>query len=394
MTIPKSHRIESIDILRGIVMVIMALDHVRDYFHYGSFFIDPTNLETTTPTLFFTRFITHYCAPVFIFLAGTSAYLYGQKNGQKALSKFLFTRGIWLVFLEIVLNNLIWWFDIYFSMIALQVIWAIGLCMIVLSILIKLPYKLILGFGLILIFGHNLLDGIVMQGRDLGSILWYIFHQMQFLPIGSQRVVIIAYPILPWIGVICTGYALGKLYTSTFSQTLRRKYLVYLGVIALTLFFVIRGINAYGDLVPWTSQKNTTYTILSFFNVTKYPPSLAFLLVTLGPALILLAGLENIKNRMTNFFLVFGRVPFMYYFLHVLVIHLLAMVAVVIQGRPWYDMIITSSNFKNALLIDYGFSLWVVYGVWISVILLLYPISKRYMIYKINHKEKWWLSYL
>ncbi|MBT8377332.1 MAG: hypothetical protein KJO22_10710 [Bacteroidia bacterium] len=162
----------------------------------------------------------------------------------------------------------------------------------------------------------------------------------------------------------------------------------------MTLFFVIRGINAYGDLVPWTSQKNTTYTILSFFNVTKYPPSLAFLLVTLGPALILLAGLENIKNRMTNFFLVFGRVPFMYYFLHVLVIHLLAMVAVVIQGRPWYDMIITSSNFKNALLIDYGFSLWVVYGVWISVILLLYPISKRYMIYKINHKEKWWLSYL
>lgn len=394
MTIPKTNRIESIDILRGIVMVIMALDHVRDYFHYGSFFIDPTNLETTTPSLFFTRFITHYCAPVFIFLAGTSAYLYGQKNGQKALSKFLFTRGIWLVLLELVLNNLIWWFDINFSMIALQVIWAIGLCMIFLSILIKLPYKFILGLGLIIIFGHNLLDNIVMQGRDIGSILWYVFHQMQFVPISPQRVVIIAYPILPWIGVICVGYALGKLYTSEFSKALRKKYLLTLGIIAMVLFFVIRGLNIYGDLVPWTSQRNFTYTILSFFNVTKYPPSLAFLLITLGPSLILLAGLEKLKNGVTNFFLVFGRVPFMFYFLHVLVIHVFAVVAIVMQGRPWYDMIITSSTFKNASLIDYGYSLWIVYLIWIGVILLLYPVSKRYMIYKANHKDKWWLSYL
>ena len=394
LEIPKTKRIESIDILRGLVMVIMALDHVRDYFHYGAFFIDPTNLETTTPVLFFTRFITHYCAPAFIFLAGTSAYLYGKKNGTKALSKFLFTRGIWLILLEIVLNNLIWWFDINFSFIALQVIWAIGLCMIFLSIIIKLPYKFILGLGLILVFGHNLLDGIVMQGKDLGSILWYIFHQMQFLPVSPNRVVVFVYPILPWVGVICLGYTLGKLYTNDFNAALRRKYLLYIGIVATVLFFVIRGLNIYGDLVPWTTQKDFTYTILSFFNVTKYPPSLVFLLITLGPALIFLSRIETLKNKLTNFFLVFGRVPFMYYFLHILVVHILAVGGVLLQGYSWNEMIITSSVFMNSTLIDYGYSLWIVYLIWAGVIILLYPISKRYMNYKANNKDKWWLSYL
>lgn len=394
LEIPKTKRIESIDILRGLVMVIMALDHVRDYFHYGAFFIDPTNLETTTPVLFFTRFITHYCAPAFIFLAGTSAYLYGKKNGTKALSKFLFTRGIWLILLEIVLNNLIWWFDINFSFIALQVIWAIGLCLIFLSIIIKLPYKFILGLGLILVFGHNLLDGIVMQGKDLGSILWYIFHQMQFLPVSPNRVVVFVYPILPWVGVICLGYTLGKLYTNDFNAALRRKYLLYIGIVATVLFFVIRGLNIYGDLVPWTTQKDFTYTILSFFNVTKYPPSLVFLLITLGPALIFLSRIETLKNKLTNFFLVFGRVPFMYYFLHILVVHILAVGGVLLQGYSWNEMIITSSVFMNSTLIDYGYSLWIVYLIWAGVIILLYPISKRYMNYKANNKDKWWLSYL
>lgn len=390
----KSKRIESIDILRGLVMVIMALDHVRDYFHYGSFFADPTNLETTTPILFFTRFITHYCAPVFVFVAGTSAFLYGTKTTKKQLSFFLFTRGLWLIVLEIVVNNLIWTFDLTFSFPILQVIWAIGLSMIVLAALIRLPYKAILTVGILLIAGHNLLDGITMQGSSMQSIIWYILHQQMFLPIGSDRMIALAYPIIPWIGVISLGYCFGKLYQTNFDALLRKKYLLRLGFGSIILFFVLRGINIYGDLVPWTAQKNVTYTILSFFNVTKYPPSLVYVLITLGPPLLLLYAIESTKNKITDFFLVFGRVPLMYYFLHVLVIHVFAIIGILLFGGEWKNMILTADVFINTRLLDYGYSLTVVYLVWIGVILLLYPISKKYMQYKANNKDKWWLSYL
>ena len=187
-------------------MVIMALDHVRDYFHYGSFFVDPTNLETTTPILFFTRFISHYCAPVFIFLAGTSAYLYGTKKTKKQLSFFLFTRGLWLIVLEIIVNNLIWTFDLTYSFSILQVIWAIGLSMIVLSALIHLSYKTVLLIGILLVVGHNLLDGITMQGSSLTSIFWYILHQRMRLVLSPNLMIAFAYPIIPWIGVISEVY--------------------------------------------------------------------------------------------------------------------------------------------------------------------------------------------
>jgi len=390
----ESKRVESIDILRGLVMVIMALDHVRDYFHYGSFFVDPTNLETTTPLLFFTRFITHFCAPVFVFLAGTSAFLYGTKTTKKQLSFFLFTRGIWLILLEIVVNNLIWTFDFSFSFPILQVIWAIGLSMIALSVLVRLPYKAILAVGILLVAGHNLLDSIVMQGNSLQSIIWYVLHQQMFLTISPDRMIVLAYPIIPWIGVISLGYCFGKLYQTNFDAILRKKYLLRIGFGSIILFFVLRGINIYGDLIPWTEQKNMTYTILSFFNVTKYPPSLVYVLITLGPALLFLYTIESTKNKLTDFFLVFGRVPLMYYFLHVFVIHTLAILGILIFGGEWKNMILTADVFANAKLLDYGYSLTIVYLVWIVVILLLYPISKKYMIYKANNKDKWWLSYL
>lgn len=389
----KTNRIESIDILRGIVMVIMALDHVRDYFHYGSFFSDPTNLETTTPFLFFTRFITHYCAPVFVFLAGTSAFLYSTKKTKLELFKFLITRGFWLIFLAFIVNNFLWKFDITYSFIVLQVIWAIGLCMVLLSFIIFLPLRVLLGIGLILVAGHNLLDGIVMEGTSIKSIVWYLLHQQAFFTIGDTAFAL-AYPVIPWLGIMTLGYCFGILYKKDANPILRKKYLLGIGLTFIALFFIIRGINSYGDLVPWTIQDSTTKTILSFFKVSKYPPSLVYTLITLGPSLLFLYAVERVKNKITDFFLVFGRVPLFYYFLHILLIHVLAIIGILIFGGNWENMILTKDVFMNAKLINYGYSLFAVYMVWIGVIALLYYPSKKYMIYKANNKDKWWLSYL
>lgn len=394
MTTVKSSRIESLDILRGLVMVIMALDHVRAYFYFGSFFNDPTDLETTTPILFVTRFMTHFCAPIFVFLAGTSAYLYGSKKSKPELAKFLFTRGIWLIFLEIVVNNLIWTFDLGYSILIFQVIWAIGLSMVFLSFLIYLPYKTMMLIAFILVAGHNLLDSIVTEGNSFTSAFWYILHQRQRMVLGPNKMIAIGYPIIPWIGLMTFGYCFGRLYQKDFEQTLRKKWLLALGSVTIALFFILRGINVYGDLVPWSSQKNTVYTLLSFFNVTKYPPSLAYLLITTGPTFILLYLLEDRQTKLTNFFLVFGRVPLLFYFLHVLVIHALALLGLALFGGNWKDMILTADGFINAKLLDYGYPLWVVYLVWMAVILMLYPVCKKYMVYKASNKQKWWLSYL
>ena len=389
----KTKRIESIDILRGVVMVIMALDHVRDYFNYGSFFNDPTNFETTTPMLFFTRFITHYCAPVFVFLAGTSAFLYGSKKTKGEVFKFLFTRGIWLIFLELVVNNLIWTFDFSYSFPILQVIWAIGVSMIFLSFLIYLPKKVILGIGLLLVFGHNALDGIVMEGTSLQSMLWYFFHQ-EYRLISPGFMMVIKYPLIPWIGLMALGYCFGQLYTKDFDAQIRKNWLLNMGFAAIGLFFLLRSLNIYGDLVPWSMQDTTTKTIMSFFNLTKYPPSLLYLCITLGPSLLFLYAIETTKNKLTDFFLVFGRVPLFYYFLHIFVIHVFAILGILIFGGNWRDMILTAESFGNKNLSTYGYSLFVVYLVWIGIVLLLYPLSKKYMVYKANNKDKWWLSYL
>ena len=394
MSLIKSTRIESIDLLRGVVMVIMALDHVRDYFHLGALVGDPTDLETTTPFLFFTRFITHYCAPIFVFLAGTSAMLYGKNKTKVELFKFLFSRGVWLIFIEVVVMNFLWWFDISFEFINLQVIWAIGLSMVALSVIIMLPKKIILVIGVLLVFGHNLLDGIIAEGSSLSSILWYILHQQKFLQISPDHMIAFYYPIIPWIGVIVLGYCFGSLYLKGFDAQLRKKWLLGLGFGSIALFFILRGINVYGDMAPWSSQKNTVFTILSFFKVTKYPPSLLFLLITLGPAFLFLYATENIKNKVSTFFLVFGRVPFFYYVLHIFVIHLTALIVHYLLGENWKDLILNTETLTTNKMAGYGYSLMVVYLVWIGIVLLLYPLSKKYMNYKAKNKDKWWLSYL
>lgn len=390
----KTSRIESIDILRGIVMVIMALDHVRDYFHYGSFFNDPTNLETTTPMLFFTRFITHYCAPVFIFLAGTSAFLYGSKKTKPELFRFLFSRGLWLIFMELVVNNLLWTFDLTYSFLIVQVIWTIGVSMVILSLLIYLPNMLIIAFGVVLIAGHNAFDGIVMEGQSVQSMIWYFLHQQQMLVYSNDFIFMIQYPLIPWIGLMALGYCFGQLYVADFDAKIRKQWLLRIGSILTALFFVLRSINIYGDPAPWSVQDTAAKAVLSFFNVTKYPPSLLYLCITIGPALLFLYAFEKTRNRFTDFFLVFGRVPLFYYFLHVFVIHILAIFGILIFDGNWRDMILNAPSFSNANLRTYGYSLFVVYMVWIVVVLLLYPLCKKYMHYKAANKDKWWLSYL
>lgn len=391
----KSARIESIDILRGLVMVIMTLDHVRDYFHINAFSGNyPENLESTNLILFGTRFITHYCAPVFVFLAGTSAFLFGQKKTKGQLSKFLITRGLWLIFVEIVINNFLWWFDVSFGFINLQVIWAIGVCMTVLGLVIYLPRRLILLLGLLIVFGHNALDSIVKEGDSLGSILWYMLHQSNVFSISEGHFISFSYPVLPWIGVILLGYCFGGLYKIDASVTIRKKWLLYMGLSSIVLFFALRGINFYADLYPWTYQDTTEKTIISFFNVSKYPPSLVYLLITLGPAFLFLYVIENTKNAITNFLLVFGRVPFFYYFLHIFVIHVVAIIGLLVTGKDWRLMILDNDTMGSGMLQGYGYSLFTVYLIWITIVLLLYPICKKYMLYKANNKNKWWLSYL
>ncbi len=390
----KSHRIDSIDLLRGLVMVIMALDHTRDYFLLGGMVNDPTNLETTTPLLFLTRFITNFCAPIFVFLAGISAFLYGSNKSKAGLFKFLFTRGLWLIFLEIVLNNFLWWFDYTYSFINLQVIWAIGGSMICLSLLIYLPRIVIFAIAVIIIASHNSLDSMVMEGNSLNAIVWYLLHQTSFVAFGNGRFLGIGYPILPWIGIMALGYVFGNIFRPDFNAEKRRKILLSVGLGFIALFLLLRGINMYGNLEPWSKQKDLLYTIFSFLKITKYPPSLDFVLITMGPALLFLSFVDRAKNRLVSFFLVFGKVPLYFYFLHILLIHSFALLLHALLGGNYQDLILTVENLESGKLISYGYSLGAVYLAWILIILILYPLSKYYMNYKATHRDKWWLSYL
>ena len=391
----KSNRINSIDILRGLVMVLMALDHVRDYFHINAFTGNyPENMESTNMVLFATRFVTHFCAPVFVFLAGTSAFLYGQNKSKGHLTKFLVTRGIWLIAVEIFINNFLWWFDPSFGFTNLQVIWAIGICMIALGLLIQLPKKAILIIGLLIVLGHNSLDSITREGSSISSVIWYMLHQNNGISISEDRMIWFSYPVLAWIGVMALGYCFGQLYQKGFASDKRKKWLTYLGFGSILLFFILRGVNIYGDLAPWSIQESTEKTIISFFNATKYPPSLIYLLMTLGPAFIFLKLIESVKSKATEILIVFGRVPFFYYILHILIIHLGAILGLLITGKDWKLMILDNETMMSGALQGYGYSLLSVYIICILIVTLLYAICKKYMIYKLSNKDKWWLTYL
>ena len=391
MTTLTKPRIQSIDLLKGLVMVIMALDHVRDYFHYSAFFFDATDPEQTTWPIFITRFITHFCAPAFSFLAGTSAFMIGKRKLPAELSSFLFKRGLWLVFVEIIIINFGWKFDINFTHIGLQTIWSLGISMIVLAGLIYLPKKIILAISIVIIFGHNLLDNIHFEG----SYFWSILHEYKQFEFIEGHKVLFAYSLLPWIAVMSLGYCFGSLYDSSFEVKKRKRILNNLGIGSLVLFLILIAINKYGNPVQWTNYGITSKTLMSIFDVNKYPPSLLYLLITLGGTFLFLANAEKLKGKVVDFFCVFGRVPFFYYILHIYLIHLIAVFAAEFTGFGWQVMV-SMPTFATRVeaLKGYGFNLITVYVVWIIVILLLYPLCKKFDNYKQSHKEKWWLSYL
>lgn len=395
-TLTQKKRIESIDILRGLAMVIMALDHVRDYFHITANTDDPLNLLTTTPALYFTRWITHICAPVFVFLSGTSIYLQSLRKTKKKLSAFLIKRGLWLIFVEIAIIAFAWTFNPQYNIIPLQVIWAIGISMVLLGLLIHLPYKAILTLGLIIVFGHNLLDIPESAEGFKAGFWWDLFHSGFFVPyeFATGHYALMVYPFVAWTGVMMLGYCTGIFFSSKYTAEQRKKILIRIGV-GLTVFFVaLRFTNVYGDPVDWSSQKNGLYSFLSFMKVNKYPPSLLYLSIMIGPSLILLAYLENSKNRFTNWMIIYGRTAFFYYVIHLYLIHFIAAICFFARGHSFQEGYNTGQFPFFFVAPGEGYNLWITYGVWLAVVIMLYPLCKWYDQYKCNHREKWWLSYL
>ncbi|MGZ3949266.1 MAG: DUF1624 domain-containing protein, partial [Flavisolibacter sp.] len=333
-----SYRVESIDLLRGLIMIIMAIDHVRDYFHAAAFTDDPLNLQTTTPILFFTRWVTHYCAPLFVFLSGISASLVGQRKGKQYLTRFLITRGLWLVFLELTVVCFAWFFNPTFTTQLLGVIWALGWSMVFLAGFIHLPKWVTITIGLALVFGHNLLDGVHVSSPLAASLGWSVVHQFNFFKIGSLNV-LVGYPLIPWIGVMALGYCLGSIYKKDGNTAKRKRLLMYLGIASILLFIIIRYSNLYGDPSQWKEQRSALYTFFSFLKVTKYPPSLLYLLMTIGPGLVFLSLTENINGLIPQGIKTIGRVPMFYYLVHLYLIHIGSLIAAVLSGRPWSDMV-------------------------------------------------------
>ena len=390
-------RILSIDILRGIVMVLMALDHTRDYLHITAWTDDPLNLETTTPALFFTRYITHFCAPTFVFLSGVSIYLQSLRKTKSELSVFLMKRGLWLVFIEVCLISLAWSYNPNYNFFFLQVIWVIGISMFLLGLLIRTSYKFILVLGLLFVFGHNLLDFVEASSSYKPTLVWDLLHHGNFVIYNLWRnhSAVVFYPIIPWSGLMMLGYCAGIFFTSKYSVDQRAKILTRIGTGLLLLFVLLRFINVYGNPVVWSVQKTNFYTFLSFINVHKYPPSLMYMCVTIGIALLSLVFLEKVENKFTRIMSIFGRTAFFYYILHLYLIHFFATIYFYVNGHSVNESVANiQSRLWYFITPGEGFGLPGVYCIWIVVILILFPLCKWYDNYKQSHKEKWWLSYL
>ena len=380
-------RIESIDVVRGVIMIIMALDHTRDFFGIPG--QNPTDLATTTPALFFTRWITHFCAPVFFLVTGTGAYLSLRRRSTSELSRFLFTRGVWLIFLDlVVMRCFAYQFNFDYRVTMLLVLWALGWAMITLSVLVLLPTFVATAFGVLLIAGHNLFDSV-----RSASPLWSILHGPGFVLNTPEHVVFAAYPLIPWIGVTAVGYGLGQVYS--WDTDRRRGFLLRLGLALSFAFLVIRGVNAYGDPSRWTQQKTAVFTVLSFLNTTKYPPSLLFLLMTLGPAMIFLWAVDRSTPRILRPAHVIGKVPLFYFVLHFFLIHLLAVVTCYVRygSAHWMFESPDLGHYPFSAPPGWGFSLPLVYLVWVLVVVAMYPLCRWFASLKQRRTEAW-LSYL
>ncbi|MBS1526051.1 MAG: DUF1624 domain-containing protein [Bacteroidetes bacterium] len=382
-------RIHSIDIIRGLIMVIMTLDHSRDFLNYPG--PSPLNMQTTTVILFFTRWITHYCAPTFVFLSGVSAFLAGQRRTKQELRRFLLTRGAWLILSDVLIISFLFSFDLQYHLLVLEVLWAIGFGMIILALLIGAPRAVIGAIALLILFGHNALDYLPPAGNGAGGTLRTIFLSAagSVMPLGAGRSVAELYSVLPWACLLLLGYVFGKLYQTGADAGRRHKVLLVSGFSFIGLFILLRFINHYGDPAPWSVQRNAAHTLLSFLNTTKQVPSLLFVSMTLGPVMLLLAWGEKFNNRLTAFFEVYGNVPYFYFIGHLCLLRLMNVLLIALKGLPFKS----DGNPFVWQALGFGFPLWAVYLFWLFVVAAMYFPCKWYGTYKRTH-QRWWLSYV
>ncbi|HJS79518.1 MAG TPA: heparan-alpha-glucosaminide N-acetyltransferase domain-containing protein [Vitreimonas sp.] len=396
-------RITEIDMLRGLVIVLMALDHCRDYFHAGAFTFNPLDPEQTTPWLYVTRWITHLCAPTFVLLAGVSAYLqFAKGKTAPQLSMFLLTRGLWLIVLEFTVLSFGWSFGFPYVLF-LQVIWAIGWSMIALAAFVWLPRMAVLCLGVAIVAGHNLLDPITPQMLGQFSLLWIFLHEGGPIFVGQQPIGLIAYPALPWFGIIALGYGMGAVFASEPAK--RDRTLLLLGLAMLAAFVLLRWFMAYGDpqfaagpeavARDWREQASVGAALMVFFDVQKYPPSLQFTLATLGIIFALWPLLARLRGPVASVLNTFGAVPFFFYVLHIYLVHILAIAANAAAGRPIAGQFNYMLNVftQPQLFQGAGFTLPWVYLAWIAVLALLYPVCRYWQQLKARRRD-WWLSYL
>jgi uncharacterized membrane protein len=380
-------RIDSVDVVRGVIMILMALDHTRDYFGVPG--QNPTDLSTASAALFITRWITNICAPVFFLLTGTGAYLSRRRRTPGNLAGFLFTRGLWLIVLDlVVLRCLAYQFNFDYRVTLLLVLWALGWSMIALAALVQLPAPVVTAIGAIMVLGHNLFDSVRST-----SPIWSILHQPGFVLHTPSHVVFTAYPLVPWIGVTAVGYGLGQIYS--WSAARRRTFLLGLGFVLTLAFVALRAANVYGDPSRWSHHGTTLYTVLSFVNTTKYPPSLLFLLMTLGPALLFLGAVDGATPRVLRPAIIFGRVPLFYYIVHFPLIHLLALATCYVRygSGHWMFESPDLAHYPFTQPPGWGYSLPVVYLVWMLIVCAMYPLCHWYAALKARRTDAW-LSYI
>ena len=389
-------RLSSIDALRGAVMIIMALDHVRDFFHAEAMSFSPTDLSRTTPVLFFTRWITHFCLPVFMFAAGMGVYLYGRNRTKGQVSRFLWTRGLWFIALELTVMQLAYNFNFSLRyLILLLILWIFGICLLAMAALVYIPIRWLAVLSVAVVLLHNCLDSINAAHFGSAAWVWNLLHQPGVIPVAG-KLVLVTYTFLPWIGVMAAGFCFARIFQ--LEPEARRRTMLRFGLALTILFIALRAVNRYGDPVPWTHQKSAMFTVLSFLNCTKYPGSLDFLLMTLGPALLVLAWFDRLTFKPANPLVVFGRVPMFYFILHFYLIHALAVLAAWLRygssaARFMFNPLPSMGGPRALFPPDFGYNLWVVYGVWLLVVILLYPVCRWFANVKSTRRD-WWLSYL
>ena len=388
---PKRERLESVDVVRGLIMILMALDHTRDYLGTSA---SPTNIGTVTVALFFTRWITHFCAPTFFLLTGTGAYLSLRRKSKRELSRFLFTRGLWLIFLElVVVRALGFQFNLDFRVTMLYILWALGWSMIALSLLMYAPIRAVTAVGVVMILTHNLFDSVRAASLGIFAPLWTVLHAPGLLYADKTHFVLAAYVLIPWIGVTAVGYGLGPIFT--WAPERRRKFLLNSGLALTAAFFVLRALNVYGDPAPWSTQRAPIFTALSFLNANKYPPSLLFLLMTLGPVLLVLRAVDGRTPALLRPALIYGKVPLFYYILHLSLIHLIAVAVCYYENGAihWMFESPTLANIPFTQPPGWGLALPWVYMWWAIVVISLYPACRWFAGVKQRRSDPW-LSYL